>query len=104
MIKDKVQEMLRIGGKALVLLNVPGGRTDQLQVAMGVPFSNLRVDQRDTVLQYIKSAKAGASGTVEGATVKLGKLAPSMASFSSRGPIPLANAVVMKPDVTAPGQ
>jgi hypothetical protein len=30
-------------------------------------------------------------------------VAPSMASFSSRGPFPVANGAVMKPDVTAPG-
>jgi hypothetical protein len=87
----------------LVLMNVPGGRTDQFFVGFGLPYVHVTSAQRDIVLQYVQSSRTAATATLNPAKAKLGQTAPAMAEFSSRGPIPTANAVVLKPDVTAPG-
>jgi hypothetical protein len=87
----------------MVLMNVPGGRTDQFFVDFGLPYVHVTSAQRDTVLQYVQSSNSAATATLNPAKAKLGQTAPAMAEFSSRGPIPTANAVVLKPDVTAPG-
>lgn len=104
MIINKLKEVGRIGGRnALILMNVPGGRTDQFYVELGMPYVHVTSAQRETVLQYVRSSSSAATATLSPAKAKLGQTAPAMADFSSRGPIPAANAAVLKPDVAAPG-
>lgn len=104
-IKSKADEVLRIGAAGFVLMNIPGGRTDLYgSLDSELPHVHLTVAHRETVIAYtLASAAGGATATIQAATIKLGETAPAMADFSSRGPIPVANGVVMKPDITAPG-
>lgn len=97
---EKTSEVSRIGGKGLVLLNVPGGRTDLINHDIGLPYTHLTSQNRDAVLAYAGKATATASF---GFTVVGSVTAPVMARFSSRGPSPVRDNVLMKPDVTAPG-
>lgn len=98
---DKFTEVRGKGGKGVVLLNVPGGRTDFFSLDFGLPYVQLGAVYRDAVLAY--AGTGGASATLGGQRMEWGVTAPAMASFSSRGPSPVGNNVIMKPDVTAPG-
>lgn len=98
---DKTAEVLRVGGSAMVILHVPGGRTDMVSTSLGIPYVMLTVDQRGTVVQYAR--KAGAQATVSALEARRGVTAPAMAEFSSRGPAAAGNGIVLKPDITAPG-
>jgi hypothetical protein len=91
-------------------MNIPGGRTDLYgSLDSELPHVHLTVAHRETVLAYTSSSAGSgnpggaATATIQAATIKLGETAPAMADFSSRGPIPVANGVVLKPDITAPG-
>jgi hypothetical protein len=100
---DKVAEVKRVGGQAMVLMNVPDGRQGLISQDLEIEYIHLTATQRETVLAYLGSA-ASATATLGATRFTFGVTAPAMADFSSRGPIPVANAVVMKPDITAPGE
>lgn len=101
---DKAAEVLRVGGGAMILLNVATGATNQVAFFMAVPYVHLTSSQRDTVLQYVQTASPTATAAISAAQVTFGATAPQMADFSSRGPTQLAQAMIMKPDITAPGE
>lgn len=100
---EKVAEVKRVGGQAMVLMNVPGGREDLITHDLEIEYIHLTATQREAVLAYLGSA-ASATATLGATRLTFGVTAPAMAGFSSRGPIPIANALVMKPDITAPGE
>lgn len=99
---QKAAEVKRIGGQAMVLMNVPDGRQSLLTQDIGIDYIHLTPAQRGTVLAYVDSV-AAATATLGATRLKV-VTAPQMADFSSRGPIPIANAILMKPDITAPGE
>lgn len=101
--QDKWNEASRVGAQLMVIMNVPGGNQTVFDLDLQLPYLHLTVAQRQALLTYVSTAGAAAKATLEVAQFKLGRTAPAMASFSSRGPIPIANAVLMKPDITAPG-
>lgn len=101
--QEKWNEASRVGGQMMIIMNVPGGNQTVFDLDLQFPYVHLTVPQRQTLLAYVGTAGAAAKATQEVAQFKLGRTAPAMASFSSRGPIPIANAVLMKPDITAPG-
>jgi len=94
-------EVMRVGGKAMVVLNdrYYNGLVETMSTA--IPYIQLLAEYRDALLQYVQTA--GATATVGALTAKRGVTAPAMARFSSRGPSPAGGGVVMKPDITAPG-
>jgi hypothetical protein len=100
----KVAEVKRVGGQALVLMNVPGGNQGLITQDLGIDYIHLTATQREMVLAYLSPAASAAMATLGATRITFGVTAPAMADFSSRGPIPVANAVVMKPDITAPGE
>jgi hypothetical protein len=67
-----------------------------------VPTVHLQSTDRAAVKAY--AATAGATATINAATVIYTDPAPFTASFSSRGPLRAGNGDVLKPDVIAPGQ
>lgn len=97
----QADEVMRVGGKAMVVLN--DQYFDRLvpPISTAIPYVQLLAKYRDTVLQYARTT--GASATVGALTVKRGMTAPAMAWFSSRGPARAGGGWVMKPDITAPG-
>jgi hypothetical protein len=67
-----------------------------------VPTVHLNNDVRTAVKTY--AATAGATATINKATLTTEEPAPFTASFSSRGPLRAGGGDLLKPDVIAPGQ
>jgi hypothetical protein len=67
-----------------------------------VPTVHLQNTDRAAVKTY--AATAGATATINAATIIYSAAAPFTASFSSRGPSRAANGDILKPDLIAPGQ
>lgn len=99
---DKAKEVQRAGGLAMVLMNAPGASQNLLELSYVIPAVHLLQEDRMTVINYAVQ-DASPTALLEGSTVSYDQVAPEMADFSSRGPVPVANSAVMKPDVTAPG-
>ncbi|GAA2816108.1 hypothetical protein GCM10020220_000310 [Nonomuraea rubra] len=67
-----------------------------------IPTVHLAVGDRQAVKDY--AATAGATATVEQASITTDVPAPYVAAFSSRGPLQAAGGDLLKPDLIAPGQ
>jgi subtilisin family serine protease len=87
------------GGVGMILVNTS---TSSLNADFHfVPTVHLAHTDRAAVKAY--AATAGATATINQATITYSDPAPFTASFSSRGPL-LASPDLLKPDVIAPGQ
>jgi len=102
-VSDKALEVTNAGGVGMVLVDTPTSRQGDMKGwAAGDLAVHLLVQHRQAILDYI-SAEASPTATIGAATVTYDVVAPQMVDISSRGPFPVANGAVMKPDVTAPG-
>jgi subtilisin family serine protease len=88
------------GGAGMVLVNVTPGSTNA--DFHYVPTVHLADTHRAAVKAY--AATAGATATINQATIVYDVPAPFTASFSSRGPLLAAGGDLLKPDLIAPGQ
>jgi subtilisin family serine protease len=96
---NKSLAVLEAGGVGMILVNVT---TNSLNADFHfVPTVHLQDTDRAAVKAY--AATAGASATINQATLTYTDPAPFTASFSSRGPS-AASIDLLKPDVIAPGQ
>lgn len=95
---DKAQAVLNAGGAGLVIINSSGGLPTDAQY-LALPA--VHVDHIDGAAIRSYAKQPGASVELSAATYTTIP-APMMAWFSSRGPN-LADANVLKPDLTAPG-
>ena len=88
------------GGVGMILVNTT---TNSLNADFHfVPTVHLPGDDRAAVKAY--AATAGATATINQATIVFNAPAPFTAAFSSRGPLAAGGGDLLKPDVIAPGQ
>jgi subtilisin family serine protease len=98
---SKSQEVFNAGGVGMILYNNFDAQfrsTDN----HWVPTVHINNTDGQLIKGYIDGAGAAAVARINGG-VRVETDAPNMASFSSRGPDPVALDII-KPDVTAPGQ
>lgn len=88
------------GGVGMVLVNVtPASLNADIHA---LPSVHVADTARAAIQAY--ASTAGATATIAEGQVTTGTvLAPTMASFSSRGPLRAGNGDLLKPDITAPG-
>jgi subtilisin family serine protease len=97
---DKSLAVQMAGGVGMILVNVvPGSLNADFHF---VPTVHLADTDRAAVKAY--AATAGATATINQATIVLNAAAPFTATFSSRGPLTAGGGDLLKPDVIAPGQ
>ena len=88
------------GGVGMILLNTSNNSINA--DFHSVPTVHLQYTDKLAVNAY--AATAGATATINQATIVYTEPAPFTASFSSRGPLRAGNGDLLKPDVIAPGQ
>ncbi|KAJ4976045.1 hypothetical protein NE237_001151 [Protea cynaroides] len=99
---DKGEEAFLAGAVGMILANDKLSGNDLIADAHVLPASHISYKDGLAVYAYINSTKAP-TAYITRPTTQLGtKPAPSMASFSSKGPNTLTPGI-LKPDITAPG-
>ncbi len=98
---NKAQAVKDAGGAGMVLVNTPSSGTSLPFVAYSIPAVHLAVAAYTPIKAY--AASAGATATINAASIVTTTPAPFTATFSSRGPL-RASADLLKPDLIAPGQ
>ncbi|KAJ7557502.1 hypothetical protein O6H91_05G129100 [Diphasiastrum complanatum] len=99
---DKAQEVLKAGGIACILGNLP---TEGADIVLDVyVLAGAAINADDTIIaqEYISLNGNAQAKIVPATTLVQTKPAPVIAGFSSRGPNSL-NPEILKPDITAPG-
>ena len=91
------------GGIGMVLTNVAGGGTNILALLHSVPSVHVAYDAT-TYAALHAAGDAGAQATIAKATLVFNVPAPTVASFSSRGPLAAGGGDILKPDIYAPGE
>jgi subtilisin family serine protease len=97
---DKSLAVHQAGGVGMILLNPTNNSLNA--DFHSVPTVHLQNTAYTAVHTY--AATAGATATINKATMDYTTTAPLTASFSSRGPLLAGNGDLLKPDVIAPGQ
>ncbi|XP_010273518.1 PREDICTED: subtilisin-like protease SBT5.6 [Nelumbo nucifera] len=95
-------EVRRAGGAAIFLGNSRLNGNELPIDSYFLPGTAVAFEDATNILSYINSTKNPTAKVVPGMTVINVKPAPSMASFSSRGPN-VIEPNILKPDITAPG-
>ena len=97
---NKSLAVKQAGGVGMILVNTsPNSLNADFH---SVPTVHLADTDRAAVKAF--AATAGATATINQATLVFNVPAPFTASFSSRGPLRAGNGNLLKPDVIAPGQ
>ncbi|XP_047330191.1 subtilisin-like protease SBT5.4 [Impatiens glandulifera] len=95
-------EIIEAGGIGMVLCNSETDGNDVISDLHVIPTSHVNYTTGLSILKYINST-ANPTAYISSAKTVIGtKPAPTMASFSSRGPN-LVTPEILKPDITAPG-
>ncbi len=97
---DKSLAVQEAGGVGMIMYNSPDS-------SLNADFHyvpTVHVDQANGLAIKAYAATAGATATINQATIIYTAPGPFTASFSSRGPLRAGNGDVLKPDLIAPGQ
>jgi len=97
---NKSLAVLNAGGVGMILFNSPDS-------SLNADFHfvpTVHVGLADGLAIKAYAATAGATATINQATIVFNTPAPLTATFSSRGPLRAGNGDLLKPDVIAPGQ
>ena len=94
----------QLGAAGMILLNSTAPANSFNPDFAFVPMVNLPPSARAAVEGYAQAAGAGATAAIAKATVVEEAVTPSIAGFSSRGPLAAGGGDLLKPDVAAPGQ
>ncbi len=97
---NKSLAVMEAGGVGMVLAN-PSANSLNADFHF-VPTVHIQNTDRAAVKAY--AATAGATATINAATIVYTEPAPFTASFSSRGPLQAGGGDLLKPDLIAPGQ
>jgi subtilisin family serine protease len=96
---DKSLAVQQAGGVGMILVNRSSGSLNaDLHF---VPTVHVNSNVRAEIMTYARTAEATAS--LSASLTTNDGLAPTMASFSSRGPLLAGDGNLLKPDITAPG-
>ncbi|KAE9594557.1 hypothetical protein Lal_00037460 [Lupinus albus] len=95
-------EVQRAGGVGFILGNNEQYGNDVPCDPHFIPATGVSYENALKIIQYIQSSPNPMAHFLPGKTVLKAKPAPSMASFSSRGPN-IIDPYILKPDITAPG-
>ncbi len=97
---NKSLAVLEAGGVGMILFNNPDSSLNA--DFHFVPTVHVSLADGTAIKAY--AATAGATATINQATIVFNTPAPFTASFSSRGPLRAGNGDLLKPDLIAPGQ
>jgi hypothetical protein len=98
---EKSQVVNDAGGVGAVLVNVT---TNSVNADVhSIPTVHLQANYRDALLAYAETADPTASILPGENAGSLAPEPPAIAGFSSRGPSPVADGDLLKPDIAAPG-
>ncbi|KAJ4975495.1 hypothetical protein NE237_000601 [Protea cynaroides] len=99
---DKGEQALLSGAVGMILADLDESGNEQIADAHLLPASHISYKDGLAVLAYINSTKTPTAYITRPTTELRTKPAPSMFSFSSKGPNPVTPGI-LKPDITAPG-
>jgi subtilisin family serine protease len=97
---NKSKAVQEAGGLGMIMYNDPDS-------SLNADFHfvpTVHVNKADGLAIKAYAATAGATATINNATIVYNAAAPFTASFSSRGPLTAGGGDLLKPDVIAPGQ
>ncbi|PSS09738.1 Subtilisin-like protease [Actinidia chinensis var. chinensis] len=98
----KGEEVKNSGGTAMILMNPESDGFSTLANAHVLPTSHVSYADGLKIIAYINSTKTSLAAIVFKGTIIGDLFAPSVTSFSSRGPN-LASPGILKPDIIGPG-
>ena len=99
---NKSLAVQQAGGIGMILVNTsPSSVNADFHF---VPSIHLDEIQGAAIKSYVTAAGAGATATINNATIVYDVPAPFTAAFSSRGPLLAGGGDLLKPDLLAPGQ
>lgn len=102
---SSIREVARAGGVGVIFGYTPAdavtGGNFPREYLSTIPFVVVQPVERQAAINFARSRKPFAS--ISTPKVSFDNTAPQMVLFSSRGPTPVINQVVLKPDITAPG-
>lgn len=106
-IASVAREVIRAGGAGMILglmpVDMPNPIDSWQEAFVGLPYVYVLPTERLAALDYALDA-AQPTAAFTAAEFCYDDAAPRMAPFSTRGPATFVNQVVLKPDITAPGQ
>jgi subtilisin family serine protease len=100
---NKSSAVAAAGGAGAVIYNDPAGASTTLALVHAVPAVHVVAADGIAIKNYIAASGAAATASIAQSTIVFNVVAPTTASFSSRGPSLAAGGDILKPDLMAPG-